>query len=323
EALAYLDNTGRDETGQERVGFTASRNSLLGIRDRLTVGGIFANGTTGFNVSYDIPLYRRGTRLRINYDRSDISVERGALAALNIEGDSDVVGFLVTHPILVAKTLQLSSFAGYNIKSSNTSVSGVDILDTDVRSAVFGANFLKYDNKGYWSLQSVLTQGFDDFGGDREFLKYNGEFSRIHFLKKQIYLLIRTSVQLSDESFLPSSEQFQMGGLTTVRGYREGILIGDAGYYLNAELHFPIQIPYQNQGFFRNRVSGFFFVDQGATIAVQDAEEDNTLVSAGVGFNVRLNRYLNGRFVAGFPLKDDLRTDETDARFHFYIQAQF
>ncbi|MCA9394609.1 MAG: ShlB/FhaC/HecB family hemolysin secretion/activation protein [Candidatus Omnitrophica bacterium] len=323
EGTIYSDNTGRDETGKERGGFTVAANSVLGRRDRLSLGGVFADGTQGFNVSYDLPVGRRGTRVRISFDRSDVDVEDGALAALNIEGDSEVLAFVVTHPFLVRKACQLSAFTGYNVKSSGTRVSGVEILTTEVRSAILGVNYLHYDARGYWYAQSVLTQGFDKFGGDREFLKSNSEFSRIHFLSGRVYVLLRTSLQFSDEPFLPSSEQFQMGGLTTVRGYREGILIGDAGYYVNAELHFPIRFTLNNKDFFRNRLNGFLFADQGGTIAVKDNDDDNTLVSAGAGFNVRINKYLNGRFVAGFPVKDDLRTDENDVRFHFYIEAQF
>lgn len=323
EGTIYSDNTGRDETGKERGGFTIAANSLLGRRDRLSFGGVFADGTQGFNVAYDVPVGRWGTRVRISFDTSDVDVEDGPLAPLNIEGDSDVLSFVITHPFLVRAARQLTAFTGYNIKSSDTAVSGVEVFNTDVRSAVLGINYLQYDSRGYWYAQSVLTQGFDAFGGDRDFLKSNSEFSRIHFLSKRVYLLLRTSLQFSDEPFLPSSEQLQMGGLTTVRGYREGILIGDAGYFVNAELHFPVAISINNQDLFRNRLNAFVFADQGATLAVKDNDDDNTLVSAGAGFNVRINKYLNGRFVVGFPLKDDLRSDENDVRFHFYIQAQF
>lgn len=52
-------------------------------------------------------------------------------------------------------------------------------------------------------------------------------------------LLFRTNVQLTDRKLL-SLEKFSMGGHASVRGYREGALLGDNGYSASLEWHIPL-----------------------------------------------------------------------------------
>lgn len=323
EGLVYGDNTGREETGRERLGLSLTRNSLFGIRDRLSIGGVFSDGTIGYNINYNLPINRKGTSLGISYDRSDVEVKSGQLKGLNVEGDSSAASITLNQPLVISRTIKSSGHLGYNIKSSDTDVSGITILENDVRSLFLGADFLKFDTSGYWYLNHILTRGFENFGGDREFLKYNGEFSRMQYVSKEWFVLVHTGFQLSADPFLPSSEQIQVGGLTTVRGYRESTLIGDAGYFINTELHFPIRIIRQNSDLLRNRLSGFLFLDHGATMAVKEADDDNYLLSTGMGFNLQFNKDFAGRFIAGVPLNDDVDRAGNDIRFHFYTQYQF
>ena len=46
--------------------------------------------------------------------------------------------------------------------------------------------------------------------------------------------------QFSPQDNIPYIDQFQAGGLATVRGYSEGLLIGRSGYVISGELMFPI-----------------------------------------------------------------------------------
>ena len=45
---------------------------------------------------------------------------------------------------------------------------------------------------------------------------------------------------IPNSKHIPYLDQFQSGGLVTVRGYSEGLLIGRSGYLVSAELQFPV-----------------------------------------------------------------------------------
>jgi hemolysin activation/secretion protein len=51
--------------------------------------------------------------------------------------------------------------------------------------------------------------------------------------------LLRSDVQLATGELLPL-EQMGLGGLDTVRGYRQDLLLTDNGVFASAELRYPI-----------------------------------------------------------------------------------
>ena len=69
----------------------------------------------------------------------------------------------------------------------------------------------------------------------------------------------RGAFQLTDDHSMPSSEQFAVGGVSTVRGLPEGARMGDTGYLVSAELSYPIM----------QKVQGVMFIDSWCRISPQ------------------------------------------------------
>jgi len=120
---------------------------------------------------------------------------------------------------------------------------------------------------------------------------------------------------------LPSSEQWQVGGVATVRGYTEGLLIGDSGYAASAELDFPI--PYTKGTWFEN-IKGVVFCDHGAAFPYRPDNAPIThndfLTSVGFGSIINLTKYFTARINFGIPLTDRENT-QGDVVFQFYTQV--
>ncbi len=141
-------------------------------------------------------------------------------------------------------------------------------------------------------------------------------------------LVLKGSGQLSTVSLLPSPEQFQIGGMSTVRGYPEGMLIGDHGDLVSAELNFPLPLPEPEVlGFSpRKALQGFVFADHGGAFPYKGNNESInkndflTGVNVGVGLNLNFTKYLSGKVSMGVPLQT-YRTACGGARFYFYFQS--
>ena len=94
-----------------------------------------------------------------------------------------------------------------------------------------------------WTLDKSLNFGAKTFGGDASFTCYRLNASRIDSLSERFQLVTRLGAQYSFDEQLPSSEQFQAGGLYSVRGYSEALLTGRNGYAVSAELRALVYSP--------------------------------------------------------------------------------
>ncbi len=143
---------------------------------------------------------------------------------------------------------------------------------------------------------------------------------------REVFTIICGRGQLSDQHPLTSTEQFQVGGLSSVRGYPEGFLVGDEGYFLSAELKFPL--PYTDRIMFgsslRDSLKGAVFVDHGAAFPYKgngmSSSHEDFITGAGVGLSMNFSRYLTGRIDLGFPLAKHGH-DIDSVQIHFTLQS--
>lgn len=132
-------------------------------------------------------------------------------------------------------------------------------------------------------------------------------------LKNDQYMLYRLYGQYTAFESLPSTEQFTLGGMGSVRGYQESILSGDKGWFTGMEYGFPISSDHQTW-------RGFVFLDHG--VAYNNFTIKTTkdyLTSAGLGLECSKGGWYV-KAVLGIPLKDSGNIGDASPRVHFYLQ---
>lgn len=325
QGIVFADNAGRDTVGEYRLGLIVVNSSLTGNADPLTLTVYGAEGTEAFSASYGVPVGTRGTRLTAFYDRNAIDVVNGPFVPLDISGSSWTAGANLSHPFIVTPQARLSGFVGFTAKRSTTQFGPATLNDIDVRSTPYGVEYQDVDATGVLFTRHTFTNGFDRLGGDRSFFKYNGDFNRSWVRPRGELAILRGSWQWSDSDLLPPSEQFQVGGTATVRGYSEGLLIGDNGWFLSAEYQLPIDPPGGAPGPGGYQFRGFAFVDAGAAYPFRPGggtRGEDYLYSAGIGALINLPLRITARLAIGVPLTKPANDDQT-AKVHFYVQTSF
>jgi hemolysin activation/secretion protein len=241
------------------------------------------------------------------------------------------MGLDLSHPLLVKRRWKLDAVAAYHKKKSNTDFAGVPLSDIKARCYIFGFDFHSYDDNGTWESYHRFTHGHSfNYGAgvdDRHFFKYYFGVTRLHRLSNKFIAIFRGSAQWADSHLLPSFEQFQIGGQSTVRGYSEGALIGDKGYTLSAEFIFPL--PFLEKRVFnisfKDKIKGVTFIDHGGAVPYRPNEDsprrDDFITGIGFGVTFNLSKYFTGRLNLGIPLRDVGERDYKDVRFHFYLQS--
>lgn len=323
----FSDNAGRKETGLYRGGMTFNNNSVFGYNDEFGATVMGSDGSLAALFSYSLPVTSRGTRLGLTYSESKIDVRGGPFEVLGINGESSDGAVRLSHPLHASLVGKLIGFTEVHVKESSTSFSGVEVSGSNVTTLAVGIDWQRFVADGVWLNRHVLTQGVREINGDHRFLRYNGDVVRLIRLRNESALQLRASVQLSDSDLLPSTEQFQLGGAATVRGYTEGLLAGDQGYLVSAELQFPLRnvVPDPSVWPLPSQLRGFFFLDQGGAFpykAGEGIDHNDFLASTGFGLMMDWSRSVSGRFTVAAPLAK--RAGEDDhLNFLFFLQATF
>ena len=314
----YVDNAGRETIGEERGGFTYTNNSLTGYRDRLSAGISHADGANAGYLVYGRSLNRFGTQATLGLDYSQIVIVSGELAAFGVEGESTIASAFLSHPVRATPQGSLYGLVGVNFKDSETDFDGVDRFESAVRTISVGAEYQRSGDAYLFYARPRLNLGVKGLGGDSSFTTLSADAGVVITPAPSHQFAFRLRGQLSDEQLLPSAEQFQMGGAASVRGFPEGLLIGDQGYFLSTE--------YRYLGFSANADGAqawhpLLFADHGGVFtsaAGRSLDSSKYLTSVGMGFFYRFSDKLTANFQVGFPLSDRPEFED-DYAVHFHI----
>jgi hemolysin activation/secretion protein len=148
-------------------------------------------------------------------------------------------------------------------------------------------------------------------------------------------LFVKFEGQAADGALIPA-EQFAVGGMNTVRGYDERLLLGDHGGVATIELRAPILQDLSTRPFKKSegknesdrmvdRLQGLLFVDAGFITraeTLQGETRNESISSAGLGLRWALSRYAQVRADVGYRI-DELYDQDRGVGFHVSAQIQY
>lgn len=140
-------------------------------------------------------------------------------------------------------------------------------------------------------------------------------------------LLLRANGQMATGALI-ANEQFSLGGLNSVRGYFEGDVFGDAGWFTSAELRTPFITAPVPVGLVSVPVwlRGSVFMDYGQSLLLEAPAgrgDRTSLWGAGFAVSANLNNHLDVRVSVGWPLLDSPNRRSGDPRAYFSVGGQF
>jgi hemolysin activation/secretion protein len=267
-----------------------------------------------------------GTRLGASFDDSHIHILSGATHSYGVAGHSTTTSLKLLQSLIIRPRIQFTTSMSADYITSRLKSQNQPLTDTLARTLDLTANLDLLDAHGVWSFSDTLTWGNFMQSGTHGFLKYDSSFVRMQNLWWGLTGLVRVTGQTNALSYLPTVEQFQVGGVATVRGYPEGRQIGDRGYTGTAELQIPSM--FRRERFLglplKRRLKEDVFFDTGAVYdsyrtSGRSPGDDRYLTSVGGGFILSLSKYLSGRFDWGVPLRNTKGISPVG--FHFYLQS--
>ncbi len=313
----FTDNAGQYDSGRYRIGFYTEYRGIGGHDAALAISPIWTRGIWGGSVMYDMPIGLKGTRIAISYGRNVVNIIRGTFADQNMKAKSNDVSLTISHPLNVTMLTKTDLFLELHKKWSDTEYSGIGIADDDTKTMKLGLMHRKFDDHGMWfaMLSATGYESDDAFRGrEKNGSYFNGYLMRRQNISDDRYLMVRLSGQYTARKELPTTERFTMGGMGSVRGFRDSTLTGDIGWYAGIEYGFPLSVDHKTW-------RGFTFLDHGVAYSeysVQTTKEHITSMGFGVEFN-KGGWY--GKVALGFPISDSGKiANDSVTRIHFYLQ---
>jgi len=335
------DNTGRELIGVQKANIALSDYNLTGFGDSIYANVSFASRTFGLGTGYSLPLGDKGTRLNLGYSMSNIDLG-GSYKDYEIKGKSHNFAVGITQPLLRGDNYDISSDFNFDMRHSMTKMRETQLNKSELRVLRIGLNGNRYDQHGRWIARAEASTGLPLLGGtsiseegigSSKFVKFNTNLIRVQALPFKSTGIFKISGQFSPNALL-CPEQMQIGGMYTVRGFDEGLVLGDIGYNVSLEVRTPIPflpqkltIPLPKHAkniYLKDRIQFAAFYDQGFAHTIhQDYSEHytNFLQGVGVGLRCYLTKYISANIDFGFPLGRDRSPDQNFAKFHFGLSS--
>ncbi len=327
---ASWDSFGRETTGLMRGGLMLSTDSFLGFQDRLTGAINLSRGAQNPFIDYNVPINKKGTRLGVSYMYGNNKVKSGQYKEFDLGANTHVLSTYITHPLIDNEKGALNFNTSANFKFSKATISDYiysNYKDYNLAVGLGGHRNFKRSVL-YGSLYS--TNGIIDDHirhNSNFFTKITADGYYVHYLPKGIIATLRAGGQYSPHD-IQYIEQYQIGGISSVRGYSESLLLAASSYFVSAELLLPIpflpetiNVPFtkgEKQYRLRDSFKFAVFYDQGAIFPHEGhVETPNFLMSVGAGIRMAISKFITARLYVGIPLMNTSMYHEANARVHF------
>jgi hemolysin activation/secretion protein len=337
----FYDNLGRRLIGTQRGGLMVANNNFTGIGDRTLTVLSWTGRSFGVTNHYEIPLGKSATKIGFDYAHSRLKLGK-EFEELKVRGRATIYTPYISHEFYTSDNLRVSADLPFDFVNLRTTILGEDFTEDRLRVLRPSFTMEQFDRYGSTYFRNEFGIGLNIFsattgneseasraGAGSKFFRYTGFLTRTQRLPLGTYGVFRAITQLSPDR-LVSNEQLQIGGAFTVRGYKEGRLIGDNGLVLSSEWRIPAfvfpktwKIP-NTSYVLRDNIQAVTFADFGASWTNRPAPgigASDYIFGIGVGVRARLTRFMVARVDMGIPL---LRQwpDNNRPRLHFGLQSE-
>ena len=313
-----LDNGRVPSVGSFRRRLQLNEANLLGQGDGLSLGYTNTDGSNALDASYLLPLNPRNGTLSLSYGTASSDIIERSFDLLDIESASRYYELTLRQPLVqtprqefalgLTASRQESNISSlldtFGVPPSALSPGADDEGRTRISALQFFQEWTSLNTREVIAARSQFSLGIGALDAtinsdppDSRFFAWQGQAQWVRLLAPDTLLLIRSNVQLADRALVPI-EQFSLGGLESVRGYRQDLLLSDNGAFASAEVRLPLLRVSQLDAVLQLTP----FVDVGTTwnSSGRSAPDPNTLASVGLGLRLSQSDRFTARLDWGY-----------------------
>ncbi|MCC5609693.1 ShlB/FhaC/HecB family hemolysin secretion/activation protein [Nostoc sp. CHAB 5834] len=319
-----FDNGRSPSVGSFRRQLQVNEANLLGFGDSISLGYSNTDGSNTIDASYSLPLNPRNGTLTFSYGNTSADIIERPFNRLDIESASQYYELTFRQPLVQTPNQEFALGVTASRRETDISSSVFEQEDaplsllspgadaegnTRVSALRFFQEWTLRNSQEVIAARSQFSLGTGAFNAtinntepDSRFFAWRGQAQWVRLLAPDTLLLIRGDVQLASTTLL-ASEQFGLGGISSVRGYRQDLLLANNGALASVELRLPIVRVPQWDGVMQVTP----FVDVGtawnnSSSIDENNTNTNTLASVGLGLRWLQGNNFNAGVEWGIPL---------------------
>ncbi|MFN6538735.1 MAG: ShlB/FhaC/HecB family hemolysin secretion/activation protein [Nostoc sp. EkiNYC01] len=308
-------------------------DNFTGFGDQLSLEYGLTEGLNIYNINYKLPVNAKNGTFNVRYSNNNSKIIEDSFDDLGIRSDSETLSFSFRQPLVRKPETEFAVGISFDVRRSQTFLldnipfsfsEGPENGESRVSIIRFYQDWVHRSTTQVLAARSQFSFGIDAFdatvndsGTDGHFFSWLGQFQWVQQVSNRTLLLTRIYAQLTPDSLL-SLEKFSIGGVDTVRGYRQNQLVSDNGILGAVELRIPLTA---NPRILQ--MTPFFDIGGGWNNRVGNPEP-SLIASIGLGMEWQVFRGLDVRLDYGVPLfgVNDKGDSLQDNGFYFSLQYQ-
>lgn len=255
-----INNDSAPTVGAEQFELRFTYLNVTGVGDRAyaNYSRSFAGGLSYLDLGYQVPLSPTNTTLRFSGSFVNTTVIEPPFNELGVQGTTSRYGVWLRQPLIRRPQQEFALSLGFTHTAGQTFL--FDRLPTPFgfgpgpdgfsRTSVihFAQDYVIREPSGAWALNSQFNFGTGLFDAtqnpypvpDGQFFSWQGLAQRVQRIGNNHLFIAQFNVQLTPDALLPS-QSFTIGGVNSVRGYRQGARSGDNGLRFSLEDRITVQ----------------------------------------------------------------------------------
>jgi len=306
-----IDNYRPPSIGSLQGVVRVTHGNLLGFGDRFSAAYSLGQGLNLYDFSYEFPITPQGGSLSLGFNNSDSRIVEDVFRDLGIRSEAQTLSLGARQPLIRTPQSEFTLGLNLDLRRSQSFILedipfsfslGPEAGRSRVAALRFSQDWVQRYPTRVLAARSQFSLGLDAFGAtvndlgiDGRFFAWLGQFQWVEQVAPTVLLISRVNTQLTPDALLPL-ERFNLGGISTVRGYEENQLVADSGLTAGVEALISLSNP-------PNQVQLNPFVEFGTAWNNLGPNPDpGTLASVGLGLRWLVAPSLRFRADYGLPL---------------------
>ena len=304
-------NNQSPSVGSEQTSIFVAHDNLLGFGDKLSTEYGITEGLDIYNINYSVPVNALDGKVSVRFSNSDSKIIESDFDDLDIRSETETLSFNFRQPLVYTPDKEFALGLAFDLRRSQTFIlddipfsftEGPEDGESKLSVIRFYQDWLQRNTNSVLAARSQFSVGIDAFdatvndtGTDGRFFSWVGQFQWVQRLSPRILMLTKVNTQLTGDSLL-SPEKISVGGVDTVRGYRQNQIVSDNGVFGGIEVRIPLSSKVETL-----QLIPFFDIGTGWNNRGENPDPQ-TLASLGLGLQWQPTRSLGLRADYGIPL---------------------
>ncbi|MBV6627721.1 MAG: ShlB/FhaC/HecB family hemolysin secretion/activation protein [Rivularia sp. (in: Bacteria)] len=304
-------NNQSPSVGEQQASVFVAHDNLLGFADEFSAEYGVTEGLDVYNLNYSIPVNALDGTVGVRFGNSDSRIIEDEFNDLDIRSETETLSFNLRQPLINTTDNELALGLAFDLRRTQTFIlddipfsftEGPEEGESKLSVIRFSQDWLRRNTNSVLAARSQFSVGIDAFdstvndtGTDGRFFAWVGQFQWVQRLSPRILMLAKINTQLTGDSLL-SAEKISIGGIDTVRGYRQNQVVTDSGIVGGIEARIPLLSEVETL-----QLIPFFDIGTGWNNRT-DNPSPQTLASLGLGLQWQPLKGLALRADYGIPL---------------------